>query len=108
MQTPNPLSKELAPHEAPELDDGFDPDELDELEDPELDVVEEEVEVDPEEAEDDEEDDDELEVEVVEVVDAVDDVEVVVCWVEVATGVSLQGLLGKAIYEGIPDGIAGT
>ena len=39
---------------------------------------------------------------------AVDDVEFDVCRVEVATGVSLQGLLGKAIYEGIPDGIAGT
>ena len=108
MQTPKPLSNELAPHEALELDDNeLDPDELDELEDPELDVVEEVVELDPVEADevDEEDEEDELEVEVEELVDV--DVDAVCC-VEVATGVSLQGLLGKAIYEGMPEGIAGT
>lgn len=66
MQTPSPLSKELAPHEVLDTDGVLDPDELDELDDPELDVVvvEEEVELDPVEAEEDDEEDD-VEVEVV-------------------------------------------
>ena len=66
MQTPSPLSKELAPHEVLDTDVVLDPDELDELDDPELDVVvvEEEVELDPVEAEEDDEEDD-VEVEVV-------------------------------------------
>jgi len=106
MQTPNPLLNELAPQETLEL------------EDPVVDV-EEEVVPDPVEAGgvvevDDEEDVEELDVEVEVEVD--EDVEVLVdvepeedVWeVDVAAGVSLQGLLGKAIYEGIDDGIAGT
>ena len=119
MHTPNPLLKELAPHEVLELEgDEIDPDELEELEDPEVDVVEVDVEPDPvdveEEVEELEVDVDvevEVEVEVDEVVAAaLDDVEVdeVVGWLEIAAGVSLQGLLGKAMYEGIVDGIAGT
>lgn len=109
MQTPSPLSKELAPHEVLDTDGVLDPDELDELDDPELDVVvveDEEVELDPVEAEEDEEDV-ELEVEVEVVVDEPVEVEVD-GWDTVTAGVSLQGLLGKAMYEGIPDGIAGT
>ena len=109
MQTPSPLSKELAPHEVLDTDGVLDPDELDELDDPELDVVvvEEEVELDPVEAEEDDEEDDELEVEVEVVVDEPVEVEVD-GWDTVTAGVSLQGLLGKAMYEGIPDGIPGT
>lgn len=79
MQTPSPLSKELAPHEVLDTDGVLDPDELDELDDPELDVVvveEEEVELDPVEAEEDDEEDDELEVEVEVVVDEPVEVEV--------------------------------
>jgi hypothetical protein len=93
IQTPKPLLNELAPHETLELD------ELDELEAPEL-VEEEEVEVEAVEAVEDVE-------EVVEVTAGVE-LDEDVCWLGVTTGVSLQGLLGKAIYEGIADGIAGT